>query len=108
MESSPLPKYKPIPPKRTRPKFAAPVTQVKQLQAIVFKQGLEEGLNPRDRAGLARAWCDLNEEARKLSMKPLPRSIDVSKLAKRGRRQAPQAPAEPAEPGPVSPPIPQE
>lgn len=34
-------------------------------------------------AGIARAFCELEETKRKLKMRPLPKSIDVSKTTKR-------------------------
>lgn len=90
---------------KNRPNTTTAHSQAIYLQSLVIKATFEEGLKPAEVSGLVRAWCDVNEERRKLAMRPLPRSIDVSKLAKRGRRQAPPAPAEPAEPGPGAPPV---
>ena len=57
-------------------------------------------LKPLELCGVARAWCDVNEERRKLKMQPLPRSVDVSKLPVRGRgRRASAVPSGPVEPG---------
>ena len=70
-------------------------------------------LKAAELSGLARAWCDCNEELRKMNMRPLPRSVDVSKL-KRGRSKAGAQddnpteadPAETAAPTPETPPEP--
>ena len=56
------------------------------------------------RAFIARSWCDVNEERRKLAMKPLPRPIDTIKYPagraprQRGSRASQAAPVEPTEP----------
>lgn len=70
--------------------------QAIRLQQIVFDAANEPKLKPAELSGLVRAWADLNEERRKLRMQPLPKSVDVSKLQKRGRGKS-QA-SEPAEP----------
>ena len=60
--------------------------------------------DPVKRAVVARAWCDLNEEVRKLAMKPLPRPIDTIKYPagraprQRGSSASQAAPVEPTEP----------
>jgi hypothetical protein len=36
----------------------------------------------KELAGLARAFCDLEETKRKLKMKPLPKAVDVEKYRK--------------------------
>lgn len=66
------------------------------IQRILFAKIQEPNVKDTLLSALARAWCDVQEERRKLAMRPLPRSVDVSKLAKRGRGKA-QA-SEPAEP----------
>ena len=65
------------------------------MQRILSADCLDPSTPKRERAGIARAWCDLNEELRKLAMKPLPKSIDVTKLQK--RRRQPAAEVEPTE-----------
>ena len=66
------------------------------MQRLLFLDA-QKDVKPGERAAIARAWCDLNEERRKLTMRPLPRSIDTTKLVRRGRG-ASQRPAEPVEP----------
>ena len=44
------------------------------------------GLKPLIRAGIARAFCELEETKRKLKMRPLPKAIDVSDKAKPKRQ----------------------
>jgi hypothetical protein len=73
-----------------------------EVQRIVFETIKREGLKPAEVSGLARAWCDVNEEGRKQRMQPLPKSVDVSRLPKRGRRSTAQ-PQEPAEAPPEPP-----
>jgi hypothetical protein len=76
------------------------------VQRIVFNSLNEPNLKPAEVSGLARAWCDVNEERRKLRMQPLPRSIDVSKLPKRrggGRASAAPGPVEPERAPPIPP-----
>ena len=65
---------------------------------------MEDGTDKSERARLALAWERLEERKRVLKQIPLPRSIDVSKLAKRGSRKATAPVEEPAEPGVVTPP----
>lgn len=42
-------------------------------------------LKPIIRAGLARAFCELEELKRRIAMRPLPKAVDVSK--ERARRR---------------------
>lgn len=102
-EMLPAPALKGSP--KTRPKMSAPAAQARALQKIVMDTVENANLKPAELSGLVRAWCDINEERRKLKMQPLPRSIDVSKLTKRGRGRgrADSQLAEPVEPGPVEP-----
>jgi hypothetical protein len=55
-------------------------------------------LKPIVRAGLARAFCELEEMKRKIAMRPLPKPIDVSKPKQ--SRAKPDAPASFQEPDP--------
>ena len=100
---------KPMPPSRKGCKQPpSQRSEARDLQRAIMEMQKRTDLKPAELSALSRAWCDCAEQLRKIDMKPLPRSIDVSKLGKRGRRQAPQALAEPAEPGLGAPPIPQE
>lgn len=51
----------------------------------------------KTRAFIARSWCDVNEELRKLAMRPVPRPIDTTKLRKRGSAGLGPRPSEPAD-----------
>lgn len=87
---------------KSRPRHQKAIVQALRLQQIVFDV-VSNKLKPQEIAGLARAWCDLNEERRKLAMRPLPRPVDTTKLPRRGSRSkaaqfAPQEPAEPKTP----------
>lgn len=91
------------PSNKSRPRHSNGIQQSVVIQRIVFEKLKEAGLKAAELSGLARAWCDVNEEKRKLAMRPLPRSIDVSKLAKRGRKSTAAPAEEPSEPGLVPP-----
>ena len=49
--------------------------QAVALQQLLLNDAREPELKPIFRAGLARAWCELEECKRKLKMKPLPGSL---------------------------------
>ncbi len=87
-------------PSKARPRSSRAAVQALYLQNLIIETTGEE-LKPAELSGLARAWCDLQEERRKLAMRPLPRPVDVSKLPRRGSRS--RSAAAPAEPGPVEP-----
>ena len=95
-----LPKKMPPQTQRTRPKTSSARLQAIAMQRVLLKDALESP-NAKDRATAARVWCDLNEEVRKLAMRPVPRPIDTTKMPKRGHRSASVAP-EPVEPGPTA------
>jgi hypothetical protein len=56
----------------------SPMSQILDLQAQLKNDALDAETTPAVRAQIARAWCDLQEERRKLQMRPLPKPIDVS------------------------------
>lgn len=89
------------PPKKSRPYQSNAATQGVQIQRILWQSLKGADHKPAELAALARAWCDVNEERRKLAMRALPKSVDVSKVARRGKGRSAPAPAEPVEPGPV-------
>jgi hypothetical protein len=86
-------------PSKARPKSSQASIQAKYLQDLIVETTQGE-LKPAELSGLARAWCDLQEERRKLAMRPLPRPIDTTKIPKRGSRSRAAAPVaiEPTEP----------
>jgi hypothetical protein len=85
----------------TRPHYSKASTQAAHLQQLIMELVSTDKLKPAELAGLARAWCDVQEERRKLAMRPLPRSVDVSKFQKR-RRQVSAGPMEPGERPPLN------
>jgi hypothetical protein len=70
--------------------------QAVDIQKVLYQDIMDPSTDKGERARLALAWERLEERKRILKMKPLPKSIDVSKLPKRGRRS--QASNEPIEP----------
>ena len=73
---------------KTRPIRGKSMTQLLELQAEAHASGTDPDTPLSLRAAYMRAWCDLQEEKRKLQMRPLPKSIDVSKMQHgRGKRQ---------------------
>lgn len=87
---------------KTRPMYSSAKRQAIEIQRLLHKDA-KALTDPVKRAVVARAWCDLNEEVRKLAMRPLPRPVDTTKLPRRGSRSkaaqiAPQEPAEPKTP----------
>lgn len=73
---------------RTRPDRTAALTQALRIQKLLYNDTLAAS-DPKVRAFLTRSWCDVNEEIRKLKMKPLPKSVDATK-AKRRAAPGPQ------------------
>jgi len=99
-EIAPLPKRPPC--RRGQKKPPSARQQAVAMQKLLA-QDAHELKDPVKRAVVARAWCDLNEEVRKLAMRPLPRPVDTTKLPRRGSRSkaaqiAPQEPTEPKTP----------
>ena len=66
-------------PRAYHPKRSKVSTQLILLQELAFELANQEGLKASIAAQLMRAFCDLQEERRKLAMRPLPKSVDVSK-----------------------------
>lgn len=67
------------------------VHQAIALRELMASMALDKNLKPAINAACARVWCLINEEIRKLKMKPLPGQLDArERIAKRGRGKAPQ------------------
>jgi len=66
----------------------------------LLHQDARVSTKPLERAQVVRAWCDLNEEIRKLAMRAVPKPIDTTKHGATGRRSrsTQAAPVEPVEP----------
>lgn len=76
---------------KTRPHYSTAYLQAKQLQQLIFKDAQAVDLKPLIRAGIARAFCELEECKRKLRMKPLPKPVDVQYKSK--HKAKPSGPA---------------
>lgn len=50
------------------------------MQELLVQSSKSPQVKPHDQAALVRAWCDLEETKRKIRMRPLPKSVDVSKF----------------------------
>lgn len=59
-----------------------PYRQAVELQQLLLRDARSSELKPVARAALARAFVELEECKRKLRMRPLPKSVDVSKLGR--------------------------
>ncbi len=86
-----IPQSQPKSPK-TRPIYSTAYANALQLQRLLVEDAQDPELKPLIRAGIARAFCELEECKRKLKMRPLPKPVDVSKLGK-GKRKAQSGPA---------------
>jgi hypothetical protein len=61
------------------------MAQLLEIQRVVFEDARNEATKPHLRAGLARAWAELEQLKRKIKGKPDPKPIDVSPEMKRKR-----------------------
>jgi len=61
-------------------KYSRPYHDAVEMQQILVADVRKQPVRMTDRAVLARAYVELEEMKRKLKMRPLPKSIDVSKL----------------------------
>ena len=61
------------------------------MQRMLLADALKPETPARERAQVARAWCELEERKRILKMKPKPKDVDPEKLAERrtAKRQPP-------------------
>lgn len=66
-----------------------PYRHAVELQELIMNDARDPDLKAGERAMLARAFCDLEETKRRLKMKPLPKSVDTTKLSKQGKRAQP-------------------
>jgi hypothetical protein len=72
---------------RTRPKISRAFSQAKRLQELLMADAETPDLKPLIRAGIARAFCELEETKRKLQMRPLPKPIDTEALKRRKEKK---------------------
>lgn len=85
---------------------AEPYRNCVKLQRLIMSDADLPELKAKDRAALARAFCDLEETKRKLKMKPLPGSLrpTESKSKRKPKEQVSFTPA-PVETGQSTPPV---
>ncbi len=76
-----------------RSRSHAAKAQAVAIQRVLLADALNTELQPKDRAIAARAWVDLEETKRKLSMKPLPGSLRPVSAAPKRKAQRMSAPA---------------
>jgi hypothetical protein len=57
---------------KSRPRRSTALTQALEIQELMFKDIVNPETKPSIRAGIARAWCDVEECKRVLRGKPLP------------------------------------
>lgn len=69
-----------LPSPKTRPMRKKALTQVIELQERAYQIALKKKEKPSIACFAMRSWCALQEERRKLEMRPLPKPVDVSKL----------------------------
>lgn len=79
-------------------RYSEPYKGAVKLQRLMLRDAENPELKPLIRAGLARAYCELEEMKRKIAMKPLPKSIDVTKLHQHRRKPDDASFSEPAPP----------
>ena len=96
-----LPDKFPFKIRKNHAKRARQLTQLIELQNEAHVRATDPDTPIKDRAALMRAWCDLQEEKRKLQMRPLPKSVDVSKLPRGKRKPKDASFEEPAGPVPT-------
>lgn len=58
--------------------YTEPYRTAVKLQRLVSTQAAEPSIKPMERSSLVRAYVELEEMKRRIRMKPLPKSIDVS------------------------------
>ena len=63
---------------KTRPIHSTAYQNALRLQRLLMRDAEQAELKPIIRAGIARAFCELEETKRKLKMRPLPKAIDVA------------------------------
>jgi hypothetical protein len=88
MPAVPIEKSRPTQWGNGQPRRKPAMTQILELQSQLQKDALDPGTSPAVRAQIARAWCDLQEERRKLQMRPLPKPIDTEALKRRKEKKA--------------------
>lgn len=68
---------------RNKPSNRRAITEVLDMQHLIYVQSTQTDLKPKDRAALAKAWDTLEERKRILRGKPLPGSLKPIAKSKR-------------------------
>ena len=74
---------------KSRPNCSTAYSQAVAMQHVLLADALKPETPPRERAQVARAWCELEERKRILKMKPKPRDVEVANAKQRRRRPQP-------------------
>lgn len=90
-EQAPVYQAKP----KGHPRRPKAYNQALEIQRFLFQDATNPKTSPRDRAMVAGAWEKLEERKRILKMKPLPKSVDVTKTTKLGRAKKSPEPLDP-------------
>lgn len=80
MPASGLATTKPYKSRGTRPVRKKAITQIIELQQSAFEMAKDSKVKESIRCFAMRSFCQLQEERRKLEMRPLPKPVDVTKL----------------------------
>src|SRR5438552_1359327 len=67
---------------KSRPNCSTAYSQAVAMQHVLLADALKPETPPRERAQVARAWCELEERKRILKMKPKPRDVAVDAKCK--------------------------
>jgi hypothetical protein len=74
---------------RIKPGRRGTMAQLLEMQCVVFEEARNKETKPHLRAGLVRAWKELEELKRKIRGKPDPKPVDVSVKHKSSGPSAP-------------------
>ena len=85
MPSDTLASPEPAKSTKSRPYRKRALTQLIELQERAYRIGLNATIKESVACFAMRSWCSLQEERRKLSMKPLPKPIDVTQVMRKAR-----------------------
>ena len=80
-------------PSTGHPRFKTAYAQATELQKLLMERARTGDEKSLVLAGIARAFCELEETKRKLKMRPLPKSVDVTKTPKVSRSKPQGSPS---------------
>lgn len=85
MQAAPL-----LPPNagpKSRPNCSTAFSQAVAMQRMLLADALSPKTPARERAQVARAWKDLEEQKRILRMKPAPKAVDANEYKERQKKR---------------------